>query len=138
MNLANPVKLIVLSVKQKVAGCRLRGNAHTVTLRAGGLRDVVPGEIAVVRPRKQRSYALNPYLSGPIESTRLDVQALGLAPLKLEERGMWDPSEHYWGEEAEPIEDWAKQIMAWGSRPEFEMEQVLPGADAEDPFSPLS
>jgi hypothetical protein len=135
INLANPVELIVLSVKQKAARCRLRGSAHTVTLRAGGLWDVVPGEIAVVRPRKQWSYARNPYLSGQIESTRLDVHALGLAPLKLEERGMWDPSEHYWGEEGEPIEDWAKQSIAWGSRPEFEMEQVLPGADAEDPFS---
>lgn len=110
INLANPVELIVLSVKQKAARCRLRGGAHTVTLRAGGLWDVVPGEIAVVRPRKQWSYARNPYLSGKIESTRLDVQALGLAPLKREERGMWDPSDHYWGEEGEPIEDWAKQI----------------------------
>jgi hypothetical protein len=47
---------------------------------------------------------------------------------------MWDPSEHYWGEEGEPIEDWAKPIIAWGSRPEFEMEQTLPGADPDDPF----
>ena len=64
----------------------------------------------------------------------LDSNLLNRA-LKLEERGMWDPSEHYWGEEDEPIEEWAKPIIAWGSRPEFEMEQVLPGADAEDPFS---
>ena len=135
INLAGPVELIVFSVKQKAARCRLRGSAHTVTLRTGRLWDVVPGEIAVVRPRKQWSYARHPYLSGEIESTRLDVQALGLAPLKLEERGMWDPSEHYWGEEGEPIEAWAKPLIAWGSRPEFEMEQVLPGADAEDPFS---
>jgi hypothetical protein len=135
INLAGPVELIVFSVKQKAARCRLRGSAHTVILRTGRLWDVVPGEIAVVRPGKQWSYACNPYLSGEIESTRLDVQALGLAPLKLEERSIWDPSEHYWGEEGEPIEEWAKPIIAWGSRPEFEMEQVLPGADAEDPFS---
>jgi hypothetical protein len=122
-------------VKQKAARCRLRESAHTVTLRAGRLWDVVPGEIAVVRPRKHGSYADNPYLSGEIESTRIDVQALGLAPLKLEERGRWDPAEHYWGEEGEPIENWAKPIIAWGSRMEFEMQQVLPGADAEDPFS---
>jgi hypothetical protein len=135
IDLANPVELIVLSVKQKAVRCRLRGSAHTVTLRSGGIWDVVPGEIARVKPKKQWSYARNPYLSGEIESTRIDVQALGLAPLKLEERGKWDPCEHYWGEEGQPIEDWAKQIIAWGSRPEFEMEQVLPGADAEDPFS---
>ena len=135
INLADPVELIVLSVKQKAARCRLCGSAYTITLRASRLWDVVPGEIAVVRPRKQWSYARNPYLSGEIESARLDAQALGLAPLKLGERGMWDPSEHYWGEEGEPIEAWAKPIIAWGSRPEFEMEQVLPGADTEDPFS---
>lgn len=97
-----PVELIVFSLKQKAARCRLRGSGHTVILRTGRLWDVVPGEIAVVRPRKQWSYARNPYLTGEIESTRLDVQALGLAPLKLEDRGMWDPSEHYWGEEGEP------------------------------------
>ena len=135
INLAGPVELIVLSVKQTSARCRLRGSTHTVTLRAGHLWDVVPGEIAVVRPRKQWRYAGNSYLSGDIESTRLDVHALGLAPLKLEARGAWDPADHYWGEEGEPIEDWAKPIIAWGSRPEFEMEQVLPGADSEDPFS---
>jgi hypothetical protein len=136
-NLTGLVELIVLSLKQKTARCRLLGSAHTVILRTVRLWDVVPGEIAVVRPRKQWSYARDPYLhlSGEIESTRLDVQALGLAPFKLEERGMWDPSEHDWGEEGEPIEEWTKPLIAWGSRPEFEMKQVLQGAGAEDPFS---
>jgi hypothetical protein len=135
INLAGPIELIVLSLKQASARCRLRGSTHTITLRAGRLWDVVPGEIAVVRPRRQWRYAGNPYLSGEIESTRLDVHALGLAPLKLEATGTWDPAEHYWGEKGEPIEDWARAIIAWGPRPEFEMEQVLPGADSEDPFS---
>lgn len=135
INIANPVELVVLSVKQKAARCRLLGTAHIVTLRASGLWEVVPGEIIVVQPRKQWSYARNPYLSGEIESVRLDVRALGLAPLNVENRGMWSPAEHYWGEEGEPIEEWSRPIIAWGSRPEFEMEQVLPGADAEDPFS---
>ena len=135
INMADPIELIVISVKKKAARCRLRGTAHSVTLRASRLWDVVPGEIAVVRPRKRWNYAGNPCLSGEIESTRLDVPALGLAPLKLEERGTWDPADHYWGEEGEPIESWTKPIIAWGSRPEFEMEQVLPGADEDDPFS---
>ncbi len=77
----------------------------------------------------------HPYLSGEIESTRLDAAALGLVPLRLEPMGMWNPGEHYWGEEDEPIEDWAKPIIARGPRPEFEMEQVLPGEDPGDPFS---
>ena len=34
----------------------------------------------------------------------------------------------------EPVEEWAMPIIARGPRPEFEMEQVLPGADTDDPF----
>ena len=96
---------------------------------------MVPGDIATVKPRKQWRYAGHPYLSGEIESTRLDAAALGLVPLRLENLGMWDPKEHYWGEEDEPIEDWAKPIIARGPRPEFEMKQVMPGADPDDPVS---
>ena len=134
-DLDGPIELVVLSVKQKAARCRLLGGEGTFTFRAGRLWDVVPGEIAVVRPAKQWTYAGNPYLSGAIESTRLDAKALGLAPLRLEQRGLWNPAEHYWGEEGEPIEDWAKPVIGRGPRPEFEMEQVLPFANPDDPFS---
>lgn len=58
-----------------------------------------------------------------------------LVPLRLEPHGMWDPEEEYWGEEHEPIEEWAKAIIARGPRPSFEMEQVLPGSDPDDPNS---
>jgi hypothetical protein len=53
----------------------------------------------------------------------------------LEQRGTWNPAEHYWGEKGEPIEEWAEPIIARGRRPQFEMEQVLPGFDCEDPNS---
>ena len=33
-----------------------------------------------------------------------------------------------------PIEEWAKPIIAHGPRPTFEMEQVLPGEDPDNPF----
>ena len=133
LDVNGPVELAVLSVKQKAARCRLLGSGIEVTLRATGLWNVVPGEIAVVRPNKQWTYAGNPYLSGKIESTRLDVGALDLIPLKLEARGVWDPAQEYWGEEGEPIGDWAKPIIARGHRPQFEMEQVLPCMDFDDP-----
>lgn len=130
-----PVEVVVLSVKQKAARCRLPGDDRTFTFRAGRLWELIPGELAIVKPAKQWTYGGNPYLSGAIESTRLDAKALGLVPLRLEERGIWSPAEHYWGEEGEPIEEWANPVIARGPRPEFEMEQVLPGADVEDPFS---
>jgi hypothetical protein len=131
--LPGPVELAILSVRQKAARCRVLGSGLEVTLRATHLWDFVPGEIAVVRPHKQWTYAGNPYISGKIESTRLDVDALGLVTLKLEARGVWDPAQECWGGEGEPIDEWAKPIVARGRRPQFEMEQVLPGMDPDDP-----
>jgi tetratricopeptide (TPR) repeat protein len=132
LDLSGPVELVVLSVKESAARCRLLGSDRVITLRASLLCDVVPGEITEVKPRKQWSYAGHPYLSGEIESTRLDVAALGLVPLKLEDQGTWTPDEHYWGEEDEPIEEWAKPIIARGPRQAFEMEQIVPGGDTDD------
>jgi hypothetical protein len=94
---------------------------------------LVPGEIINVAPRKQWRYKGHPYLSGEIKTWRLDIPALGLIPLKLKEMGRWDPKDHYWGEPDEPIEEWAKPIIDWGPRLEYEMEQVLPGEDPDDP-----
>jgi hypothetical protein len=135
VDLDGRVELVVLSVKQKAARCRLLGGDQTFTFRAGRLRDVMPGEIAVVRPTKQWTYAGNSYLSGVVEASRLDAGALGLVPLRLKQLGNWNPAEHYWGEDGEPIEEWAKPLIARGARPQFEMEQVLPGADVDAPFS---
>ncbi len=130
---ASLVELVALSVKERAVRCRLVGSDRVVTLRASGFWNVVPGEIVAVAPRKQWNYAGHPYLSGEIESARLDVEALGLVPLGLEDGGPWDPSEEYWGEEDEPIEEWARAIIAKGARQAWEMEQVLPGEDPDDP-----
>ncbi len=131
---SKPVELVALSVKKQAARCRLLGSDMLITLRASRLWEVVPGEIVTVRPRKKWSYAGHPYLSGEIESSRIEVSALGLAPLGLEDMGMCDPGEHYWGEPDEPLDEWARPIIAHGPRPMFEMEQVIPGEDPDDPF----
>jgi tetratricopeptide (TPR) repeat protein len=55
-----------------------------------------------------------------------------LEPLALRPHGDWDPADENWGEEGEPIEEWAKPIIKCGPRPMYEMEQILPGADPED------
>ena len=131
------VELVVLSIKQRVARCRLQDSSRVVTLRASGLWEIVPGHVVTVRPRKQWSYASHPYLSGEVESARIDVPALGLEPLRLESQGLWDPKEEYWGEEHEPVEEWAVPIIAHGPRPLFEMEQVLPGHDSQEELDPI-
>lgn len=104
-----------------------------IPLRPAGLWEVVPGERFIAAPRKQWRYGSHPYLSGEVKAWRLDIPALGLTPFKLQERGMWDPKDHYWGEPDEPVQEWAKLIMSRGPRTEDEREQVLPGEDPDDP-----
>ena len=133
LDMTRDVELIAVAVKGNAVSCRTLGKGHVITLRPTGLWDVAPGEIIMVTPRKQWRYGGHPYLSGEIKAWRLDIPALGLAPLKLKERGMWDPKDHYWGEPDEPIEEWVKPIMSRGPRPEYEMEQVLPAKDPDDP-----
>ena len=117
------------------ARCQVPGTDETVTLRTRDVWDIVPGEMVTVEPRKRWRRAGHPYLSGNFESTRLDVPALGLIPLGLESMGEWDPHDQYWGEDGEPLDQWEKAIVGAGVRPSFEMEQVLPRTNIEDPES---
>ncbi|MBI4455946.1 MAG: hypothetical protein HY644_08610 [Acidobacteria bacterium] len=98
LDLSAPIELAALSIKEKSARCRLLGGDRIITLRASMIWKAVPGEIILIRPRKQWSYAGHSYLSGEIESTRLDVPALGLVPLRLTQQGIWKPEEYYWGD----------------------------------------
>ena len=134
LDLSRPVELITLAVKENAARCRIPGTSREITLRSRDIWNIVPGEILTVRARKQWRFSGHPYLSGDIESSRVDVSALGLTPLRLDSVGTWDPATQYWGEEGEPLEEWAVPIVERGPRPEFEMEQVLPGLDLDDPF----
>jgi hypothetical protein len=113
---SQPLSLIVASLKQTAARCRLLETAEPVTLRATGLWRVVSGEILTVQPRKRWTYAKNTYLSGEITAHRIDVPALGLTPLGFEDHGVWDPDEEYWCEEGEPLPEWALPIIARGPR----------------------
>ncbi len=132
IDLSKPVDLIVLAVKERAARCRFPDSGRVITLRGGSLHRVVPGQIATVEPNKHWRHNGHPYLSGKIASARTDAAALGLTPLELTEFGKWDPANEDWGEEGEPIEEWAKPIVARGPRPMFEVEHVLPGSDPED------
>jgi hypothetical protein len=138
IDLSMPLELIVLGVKKReTARCRLLGADKELTLRSADVWGVVPGEIVTVDPHKHWSYAGHPYLSGDITANRFDVTALDLVLLKLTEQGMWDPADEYWGEEDEPPEDWAREIIARGPRPEYEMEQVVPGEPADCDTDPI-
>lgn len=129
------IDVVVLSHSSRAARCRILNTGEVMMLRAGRLWQVVPGEIATIKPAKEWTYGGNPYLSGNIEATRLDAKAIGLTPLRLTPFGDWDPADEYWGEPGDPVEAWAKKIIKRGRRPQFEMEQVIPGEDPEDMLS---
>lgn len=132
LDLSRPIELVVLAPKERAARCRILGTEREITVRSADVWEMVPGEIISIRARKQWTYARHPFLLGDVASHRLDVAALRLVPLRLEDEWTWDPAEEYWGEKDEPIEEWARPIIARGPRPSFEMEQVLPGADPDD------
>ena len=132
LDLSRPFDAVALGVKDRVVRCRLLEGDGEFLLRARGLWDVVPGEILTIQPGKAWRFGGFPYLSGTIQSSRLDVEALGLEPLGLEEWEQWDPEEQYWGEEDEGLEAWQKELIAQGPRPLFEMAQVIPGEDPDD------
>lgn len=131
-----PVELIVLARKSNALRCRLAGSAREVTLRTA-VRDEVQGAIITVKPARQWTHARHPYLSGQVSAIRVDAAALGLVPLALRDEGEWDPAQEYWGEDGDPIDDWAKPIIARGLRPMYELEQVLPGADPHGDSDPI-
>ena len=131
LDLAQPLELVVLACKSNALRCRVRGTRRELTFRTA-VRDEVPGEIVTVIPAKQWTHAGHPYLSGTVRGSRLDVPALGLVPLALRPEGDWDPEEEYWGEEGDPVAEWARPLIARGRRPVFEMEQIVPGEDPKD------
>lgn len=47
-------------------------------------------------------------------------------PLRLFERGVWDPAQEYWGEPEDTIAASPAHVIAAGPRTEFEFEQIPP------------
>ncbi|MEN0064325.1 MAG: tetratricopeptide repeat protein [Myxococcota bacterium] len=129
LDLQLPIELVVLGVRQKAARCRVLASGHALILRAGSLWNVVPGKIITVKGHKQWRQAGHHYLSGEVTTSRLDIAALGIEPLRLNPMGTWDPSDHDWGEEDDPLEDWAQALVEGGPRPCFELEVITPGDD---------
>ncbi len=138
LDMNGPVELAVLELKDSAIRCLVPGSGRVITLRAGGHGLVVPGEIISVCPRKQWHFNGHPYLSGSIDAVRVDVEALGLQPLRLMDEYPWDPKEDWWREAEEPLEDWEKPILARGVRPSFEMERVMPSEDPKGFDDPVS
>jgi len=121
------------------AHCRREGEKHRISLA-----DLVPGPVTLETSRLLAAYrkwqglpefrpasparAVEPWIYRPV-AKNLHLVA---HPLALQPMGSWEPAEQYWGEEGEEVHPLYRAIIAAGPRPEFEMEQVIPGVDEDD------
>ncbi len=120
-----PVELVVLVLKQSAVRCRLLGSDRQITLRSTGLWKLVPGDIVTVQPRRRWTHARHPYISGEVLGWRFAPQEIGLVPLRLEPKGVWDPGPGA----GVGVEPWFRPILEAGPRPVFEMENAFPDGD---------
>jgi hypothetical protein len=133
-DLGVPLELVVLALRDTSAICRRLDDPDELILRTD-VQGLFPGQIITVLPRKQWRYGRKDYISGIVESGRLEVPRLGLTPLRLDAKDMWDPAEEFSREDYDVIPDWAEPMLAQGPRRVYEMEQVVPGDDPNDPWS---
>ena len=126
-------ELVVFSVGKRIAACRFldSGEDASVHLSSWELLQLIPGEILTLEIRKEWEYGEQCHVSGKMLDHILEIPRLGLTPLRLTDEGEWDPKEFFEEElsgraEAE-LADFYVPILAAGKRPEFEMEQVVPG-----------
>jgi tetratricopeptide (TPR) repeat protein len=121
------------------AHCRREGEKHRISLA-----DLVPGPVTLETSRLLAAYrkwqglpefrpaspahAVEPWIYRPVAKNLHPVAQ----PLALQPMGSWEPAEQYWGEEGEEVHPLYRAIIAAGPRPEFEMEQVIPGVDEDD------
>lgn len=135
--------LVVFGVGRRHASCRFVRDQKDASIRLSSyeLGQIIPGEILTIAVRKTWEYGAQLHVSGSMLSHRLDVQRLGLVPLGLRYQGEWEPQEFFERELAgiaeRDIPDYYLPILAAGVRPEYEMDQVIPGYNPTDDDDPI-
>lgn len=133
-----PFDAVILKLNRRSARVRRLVDGEEITYRSSGFWKLVPGQIVTLQPERRWTYGGHAYASGSVASPRIDIAALGLKPLRLEDQGLMDPRKIH-----EPIEEPPLLRRMWlrTSKPRhyFELEQVLPGFDPvvdmdEDPI----
>lgn len=131
----SPLALVVLGVRQNALKVRREDGGIALFRPADGVVSYVPGEILAVRPGRMWTFGRTLHLTGEVVRRHLAPRRLGLTPLRLFQRGLWEPGKGLSPEnlevELEEHPDLAAVYRA-GARPAYEMEQVVPGADDED------
>lgn len=128
--LGKPIELIALAVKTAAIRCKIVSTGQPITLR--NVRDEVEGEILTVLPSKVWRYQRTYYMTGEIQSKKIDISCLHLEPLALNDKWEWVPEDEYWGEPGDPLNKYFQPVIDYGARNAYEMEQVIPFEDAEN------
>jgi hypothetical protein len=123
-----------------VATCRREAHQYRVTVL-----DVTPGVVTVETSMLLEAYrrwcglareaaesppapSMGSWTYRPLAHTKVTLAA----PLGLRAHGLRDPAEEYWGDPDEEPHPLVSQIIAAGPRPAFEVEQVIPGVEADN------
>jgi len=106
----------VLRRSVKAARVRVLATGEVLTVRAGDLWHVMPGHVVTLVLKRRWRHLGHLYGEGELRDARIDVPALGLPPLQLEERGLLEVA---------------------GARTAYEMEQVLPWTKPGSNFDPI-
>jgi hypothetical protein len=85
-----PVTVAVLKVNDRSARVRAIGSDEQITLRAGFIRELVPGMVAQATFRKRWTHRGFQYATGDLRDARIDIPALGLEPIPVRDYGPED------------------------------------------------
>ena len=128
--IGEPIELVALAVKTAAIRCKIVSTDQPITFRK--VRNEVEGEILTIIPSKMWQYRKTYYMTGEIESKKIDIPALNIEPLALNEMWVWDPKEEYWGESDDPLNKYFESIIDFGVRESYEMDQIIPFQNPED------
>lgn len=134
ISLDKPVDLLVIAPMKTAIKCKIVNTGDFITFRRAGF-DEAPGEILTVMPSKVWKFRYTHYISGKVQSKRIDIPALQLKPLALKDAYLWNPENEFFDAYGKPIDLYLKPIIEFGPRHSYEMETV-PHKKIED-FSPI-
>ncbi|MBC7105162.1 MAG: hypothetical protein H5T97_04425, partial [Firmicutes bacterium] len=106
------VELLVVAVEKLNLRClRLPERRPVVFRPVRG--DEAEGEVLEVLPRKRWRFGYTDYLAGEIVGSRIDGAVLSPVPLKLYDRGLWNPQAEFLQLWEEDEGGWSENLPEW-------------------------
>jgi len=138
------VDAVVLRCSRQSARVRVGATDERITVLANDLWHVMPGHMVTLALEQRWQHRGQLYAAGELRNPRIDVPALGLPPLKMEERGPLETagapeeSKSSEGEPGAPADYTPLRAPLVGvARAAYEMEQVLPEVMRGSGFDPI-